>query len=288
MPGTRVAAGVLAAERVPAGHKVAVRPLAVGEPILRYGQIIGFATAADCRGPARARAQLRHGRFRQGLRLWRRRGADRLCRPSRDLPGHPPPGRPGRHAQLHRHPHQRELQRARGQAWWPTRSAATRSPATTRWRDYPNVDGVVALTHKTGCGMTQSWSRWRVLRRTLGRLRAACELRLRHRARPRLRGEPDRRADAGADVSPGGCARWTSRRWAARARRWRPGSTFVREALAEANNVRSRAGARQRIDGGVAMRRLRRLLRRVRQPGAGRRERSAGAPRRHRHPVRNA
>ena len=25
--------------------------------------------------------------------------------------------------------------------------------------DYPNVDGVVALTHKTGCGMTQRASR---------------------------------------------------------------------------------------------------------------------------------
>ena len=32
--------------------------------------------------------------------------------------------------------------------------------------DYPNVDGVVALTHKTGCGMTQD-EPLRVLRRTL-------------------------------------------------------------------------------------------------------------------------
>ena len=32
-------------ERIPAGHKVAIRPIATGEPIRRYGQIIGFATA---------------------------------------------------------------------------------------------------------------------------------------------------------------------------------------------------------------------------------------------------
>ena len=32
--------------------------------------------------------------------------------------------------------------------------------------DYPNVDGVVALTHKTGCGMTED-EPLRVLRRTL-------------------------------------------------------------------------------------------------------------------------
>ena len=59
--------------------------------------------------------------------------------------------------------------------------------------DYPNVDGVVALTHKTGCGMA------------IGRAAAAASpdaRRLRrhpnfshvHRARPRLRGESDRRA----------------------------------------------------------------------------------------------
>ncbi len=33
--------------------------------------------------------------------------------------------------------------------------------------DFPNVDGVVALTHKTGCGMTQD-EPLTVLRRTLG------------------------------------------------------------------------------------------------------------------------
>ena len=45
LPGTPLADGVLAAERIPAGHKAAIRPHAIGEPIRRYGQIIGFATA---------------------------------------------------------------------------------------------------------------------------------------------------------------------------------------------------------------------------------------------------
>ena len=44
-PGMVVADGVTTVERIPAGHKVAIRPIAVGEPIRRYGQIIGFATA---------------------------------------------------------------------------------------------------------------------------------------------------------------------------------------------------------------------------------------------------
>ena len=50
LPGTPVADGVTAIGRIPAGHKVAVKPLAVGEPIRRYGQIIGFATAAIAPG----------------------------------------------------------------------------------------------------------------------------------------------------------------------------------------------------------------------------------------------
>src|SRR5579871_1547877 len=42
--GLAVAEGVTTVERIPAGHKVAIRPIAVGEPVRRYGQIIGFAT----------------------------------------------------------------------------------------------------------------------------------------------------------------------------------------------------------------------------------------------------
>ena len=44
LPGVQVADGVVAAERIPAGHKVAVRPIAMGEPVRRYGQTIGFAS----------------------------------------------------------------------------------------------------------------------------------------------------------------------------------------------------------------------------------------------------
>src|SRR6266568_3010144 len=44
-PGTVVADGVATVERIPAGHKVATRAIATGEPIRRYGQIIGFATS---------------------------------------------------------------------------------------------------------------------------------------------------------------------------------------------------------------------------------------------------
>ena len=44
LPGAALEHGVTAAERIPAGHKVTMRPHAAGEAIRRYGQIIGFAT----------------------------------------------------------------------------------------------------------------------------------------------------------------------------------------------------------------------------------------------------
>ncbi|KJZ32768.1 galactarate dehydratase, partial [Paracoccus sp. S4493] len=43
-PGAPLDAGCAATEAIPAGHKVAIRPIAPGEPVLKYGQVIGIAT----------------------------------------------------------------------------------------------------------------------------------------------------------------------------------------------------------------------------------------------------
>ena len=37
---------VIAKGFIPPGHKLALRPIAVGEPVYRYGNLIGFATQA--------------------------------------------------------------------------------------------------------------------------------------------------------------------------------------------------------------------------------------------------
>ncbi|WP_029075320.1 UxaA family hydrolase [Kaistia adipata] len=41
--GTTTAQGVQITRRVPRGHKFALRPIAAGEPVVKFGQIIGFA-----------------------------------------------------------------------------------------------------------------------------------------------------------------------------------------------------------------------------------------------------
>ena len=152
--------------------------------------------------------------------------------------------------------------------------------------DFPNVDGVVALTHKTGCGMTQD-EPLALLRRTLGGYARHANFSAVDRAGARLRGQPDRRADAGAE------ARRPSARDGHPGSRRHPQDRRGRRRLRARGADRrqqgqARAGAGQRTDGGAAMRRLRRLFRRLGQSGAGRGERSAGAPRRHRDPVGDA
>src|SRR5579862_4563787 len=51
LPGTTIPGDAITArEPIPAGHKIAARPIASGEPVRRYGQIIGFATRAIAAG----------------------------------------------------------------------------------------------------------------------------------------------------------------------------------------------------------------------------------------------
>ena len=45
--GSEFPCGLVLREAVPEGHKLALRDLAQDEPILRYGEIIGYAVRAD-------------------------------------------------------------------------------------------------------------------------------------------------------------------------------------------------------------------------------------------------
>ena len=166
LPGTPVADGVGVIGRIPAGHKVATRPHAVGEPVIRYGQIIGFATAPIAAGEHVHVQNCGMGDFAKDYAY----GVDARATAMVDLPAT-----------------FQGIRRADGRA--ATRNyigiltsvncsahvasvvadAFRRNPVTgyDPLADYPNVDGVVALTHKTGCGMTAG-EPLTLLRRTLG------------------------------------------------------------------------------------------------------------------------
>ncbi|MCO6417560.1 altronate dehydratase family protein [Siccirubricoccus sp. KC 17139] len=165
-PGTSVAPGVTTSARIPAGHKVAVVPHVKGEPVRRYGQIIGFATEAILPGQWVHTHNLAMGDFARDY-AW---GVD--ARPTEPVPV------PATFLGLRRADGRVATRNYIGIVTSVNCSAHVaeliaqafrRNPLTGEdpLAAWPNVDGVVALTHKTGCGMTEG-EPLRLLRRTLG------------------------------------------------------------------------------------------------------------------------
>ena len=152
LPGAEVAAEKLAAKaRVPAGHKMATKAIAAGQPVRKFNQIIGFATEDDG-------SQAHHIHTCTISRSWATSSAtmpSAIRRPSdavlhRATPRRPSrataaPEWPRRHAQLHRHRHHGELLGRDQRAY----IADTFTSQPTRSHQFPNIDGVGAFVHST-------------------------------------------------------------------------------------------------------------------------------------------
>ena len=150
---------VRVASRVPAGHKIAVRAIKSGSPVRRYNQIIGFATRDIHAGEHVHVHNLAMGEFdRDYAYCADARATDYVAQPA-SFQG---------------------IVRADGRV--ATRNyigilTSVNCSATVarliarhfenRMDAFPNVDGVVALTHKSGCGMASEGEPMEVLRRTM-------------------------------------------------------------------------------------------------------------------------
>jgi altronate hydrolase len=162
--GTPVAGeGFVTRSQVPAGHKIAARALSAGEAIMKYNVCIGFA-AADI--PAGSYVHSHNTVFREFDRDYAF-GRDYV--PVEVLPTEKQATFEG-------------IVREDGQVG--TRNyigilSTVNCSATVvhkiaehftreRLRDFPNVDGVVALSHGTGCGMEMTGEPMNLLRRTMG------------------------------------------------------------------------------------------------------------------------
>jgi len=161
LPGSRVEGDIAVATRVPPGHKILTRAVKKGEPLRKYNQIIGFATDDLPPGTHIHTHNCVMGDFERDYAFC----AD--AHPTDYVPEH---------------------QRAtfmgyrRGDGRTATRNyigivtTVNCSAATSRMiapklepllAQYPNIDGVVPLTHGGGCGMAASGLEMDVLRRTL-------------------------------------------------------------------------------------------------------------------------
>jgi altronate hydrolase len=156
-PGDDVAVALRDLPGVPRGHKVAVRDVALGGPIRKYGQLIGVATAAIAAGSHVHTHNLGMGPHDRDYAF----GTD-----VRDVSPAPVPA----HFEGIRRPDGRAATRNYIGILTSVNCSATvarmiANRASTE--GFPNVDGVVALTHGTGCGMASDGDGIRLLRRTL-------------------------------------------------------------------------------------------------------------------------
>jgi altronate hydrolase len=151
------------ADDVPRGHKVAVAGVAAGDPVRKYGQVIGFASEAIAPGQ---HVHVHNTEFQMFERAYDF-GVD--ARPTEYVPETAratfqgivrPEGRPATRNYI-------------GILTTVNCSATAAKLIAERFKysgleEFPNVDGVVSLTHDTGCGMAGPGSEgFEVLRRTL-------------------------------------------------------------------------------------------------------------------------
>jgi altronate hydrolase len=163
--GMRIGSRIAVRGLIPAGHKLAVHGIEAGAPVRRYGQIIGFATRAIEAGEHVHTHNLSMGNFDRDYAF----GTDTKAVPSIEEA-----------AQF------MGIVRADGRV--ATRNyigiltsvncSATAARAIADYfrrdihpralADYPNVDGVIALTHGQGCAIDSEGEALEMIRRTLG------------------------------------------------------------------------------------------------------------------------
>lgn len=157
--GDRVNDGrIIARDAVPAGHKIAVRPMKAGQPVLKYGQVIGLASHDIEIGEHVHVHNVSH------------EASAHASEPGKSVAA--PDPRPARF-----HGYVRPDGRVATRNYIGVLTSVNCSATVARkiadsfpdvlFEDRPEIDGVVALTHTTGCGMTPSSEGTANLRRTL-------------------------------------------------------------------------------------------------------------------------
>jgi altronate hydrolase len=146
---------------VPPGHKVATRAIRAGEPVKRYNQIIGFAKRAIAPGEHVHLHNLAMGEFARDYAF----GVD--AKPTRFVDS------PATFEGIVRNDGRVATRNYVGILSTVNCSATVAHGIADAFKGealarFPGVDGVVALTHGSGCGMDVNGESMRVLRRTIG------------------------------------------------------------------------------------------------------------------------
>ncbi|WP_193369571.1 UxaA family hydrolase [Pelagibius marinus] len=164
LEGTEVPGeGVTTANRIPTGHKVATRAIEKGAPVVKYDQVIGFATKDIAPGEHVHVQNCGMGEFDRDYAFCE--GA----KPTEMVPE-------GERATFQGY--RRADGRAGTRNYIGILTSVNCSATVARYiaeafnrtgilDEFPNVDGVCAFVHSTGCGMADSGDGYEALQRTL-------------------------------------------------------------------------------------------------------------------------
>ncbi|RBP83705.1 altronate dehydratase [Marinomonas rhizomae] len=146
---------------VPRGHKVAVKNIAQGDNVIRYGQIIGQATQAIALGEHVHVQNMGMGEHLQDYAFSQSSHSLPPILTPRTFNGyHRENGRVGTRNYL-------GILTSVNCAGSVARFIEEAATKTDFLKDYPNIDGIVPIVHSTGCGMSGQGEGYQTLHRTL-------------------------------------------------------------------------------------------------------------------------
>ena len=159
LPNTRIEGEASALTRIPPGHKILTRAVKKGEPLRKYNQIIGFATEDLAPGSHIHTHNCVMGDFERDYAFCADAHPTEYIQPPATFMGY-----------------RRADGRSATRNYIGIVTTVNCSAATSRMiakriepqlAHFPNIDGVVPLTHGGGCGMAAAGLEMDVLRRTL-------------------------------------------------------------------------------------------------------------------------
>jgi altronate hydrolase len=160
--GTTISPGLVTRQRIPFGHKIAAQAIAANDPILKFGQIIGFASQPIAAGDWVHEHNVFMHDFERDYQF--AEGA----RPENILPVEEQATFEG---------YRRANGRAGTRNYVGILTSVNCSATVARYiaeaanrvgvsEQFPNTDGVVSFVHGTGCGMAGSGEGFDILKRT--------------------------------------------------------------------------------------------------------------------------
>jgi altronate hydrolase len=154
--------GIIVRERIPKGHKMAVAPIQLDAPVRKFGQIIGFASRSITPGEWVHEHNCAVQEFARDYHFGEDARAEAITPVSKQptFQGfHRSNGKVGTRNYL-------AILTSVNCSATTARLLAREVERSGMLADYPNVDGVIALVHGTGCGMASKGEGFEALMRT--------------------------------------------------------------------------------------------------------------------------